>query len=602
VRSRTPDLYFIGEGCSDPTLVRAAKAVLATRGRTTAGLLAAAVACSPIAPDILVDEDLPAGSTRLQPPAPRDSTAPKDPALDDPLPPFRPSFGPAVPTHRPRLPEGGVNLSLANASDVPRVVVPGADVAVRVRVENRGFQDTPPCRVRVELWRNSEEEATRRHRLGQVYVPALDAGGAYEHTASLRVPDHLPSIDFVVEATVDPDDEIEETDESDNAWLLGATQLSRVKAEPSRLVFPASGPGCTSSRTFWLENHAAEPVQLEPLQLVGADQFDFRLVGATAPMTLPPAKQGIPSRVAVEALYEPLWPARHRARVLIEELAKPSEPVVVELEGRSDGEPSVQDQDAQASGPSLDIVLAVARSPSMAAEITELRAFLPTLLTRLTQQQALGRIAVVEADASQWPGFVPAADPNALTSIESQLSARPSTEAHYDLLAAVDARLHQRPDDLRPDAGLMVVFVSDRDDDSPGPVGDYVRGWWDLKVGADAQLQANAIITNHRCPGAAPRLASAVAMTQGHTSAVCDIDDYAALWQLRDPRFGMPTRFPLDDRPAPNTLRVWVAGEPVDVASGTWSVDPDEPAVVFRHGFQPMARQSVAFAYVPDCR
>lgn len=119
---------------------------------------------------------------------------------------------------------------------------------------------------------------------------------------------------------------------------------------------------------------------------------------------------------------------------------------------------------------------------------------------------------------------------------------------------------------LREDAELVVIVVSDEDDDSEAPVEHYVSLFSNLKpLSSPHGVKLNAIVPLPGCQGAdeiGARYIEAAALLGGQTRDYCDLQFTKQLQEIGAHTFGPPDRLYPTLPPEPSTLTVRRDGEP----------------------------------------
>jgi hypothetical protein len=166
------------------------------------------------------------------------------------------------------------------------------------------------------------------------------------------------------------------------------------------------------------------------------------------------------------------------------------------------------------------------------------------------------------------------------------------------------------PDDgnagfLRPDAKLVLLYVSDDDDESIPPEAFYEAFLWGLKGGDRTQISVNAIagpLDTTGCPlagGPAPRYLQMTQDTGGVFESICTPDWGASLRRIAGTALGPQLSFRLSAPPGVvSQISVSVNGQAV--ASG-WTYDANTQSVVFDLTSPPPAGAAVDVAYPLGC-
>jgi len=135
---------------------------------------------------------------------------------------------------------------------------------------------------------------------------------------------------------------------------------------------------------------------------------------------------------------------------------------------------------------------------------------------------------------------------------------------------------------LRPGAVLVVIFLSDENDQSAGGVGEYIDFLDQLKPNFPSGAKAwvahfiGSLSLSPEClqfgPDASPglRYMDLVAYSGGIDESICTADLSLALTNIRKQILELVTEFRLDREPVIETIRVWVNGIeiPNDIDNG----------------------------------
>lgn len=196
--------------------------------------------------------------------------------------------------------------------------------------------------------------------------------------------------------------------------------------------------------------------------------------------------------------------------------------------------------------------------------------------------------------------------------LEQVLAARACNGSAQGLeatLAAVDAAGDAF---RREEAALALVVISTRDDKSPERVASYT----DALV-AEQPVRMLAVVGEDggRCTGTEPgtRYAEAVSRIGGFRRSICGDDWGLASFFADEKRFGMPTRYPLESRPADENgdgaitdaageIEVRVDGELVPSGGAVaWRYDAARNVVIFAKDAVPGSDQRVEIGYRGGC-
>lgn len=167
----------------------------------------------------------------------------------------------------------------------------------------------------------------------------------------------------------------------------------------------------------------------------------------------------------------------------------------------------------------------------------------------------------------------------------------------------------------RDDASVSVIFVSDEEDASPGPIPEYVNAFFDLRGHRQREaFNASALTVTERADCDAEqyqqsalgtRYVETARLTGGISANLC-VDDFAQI--VRDLALTTSTMidtFVLQRKPALSSLLVIVDGVEVPCDDGQWRYDlvtrdgVDKPAIVFAPGQLPLPDADVVVEYRP---
>lgn len=558
-------------------------------------------ACDALSPDVVVGE-------RVSPPrdAPEAPDRPHTWEPADPLPaPVETS--PPIRFDRPQ-----VNLQLANVTDLPRTWVPGRSHAIGVEVSNDGDDRAPSTSIRLRLvtradWVDDIEVDT-------LILDALAPGETRVVQADVTLPDWAPSASFAFEAHVDPDDVVVETIESDNVWFGSVIDVSEVVVSPPRIDFGVAQLGCAERARLVIENQSRDRVILASVELdAGPNAEPFRMIGPRLPRTLSPAGED-GSQIEVDVEFDPSGLVEANTRIRVTTSEHRSQPLFVPLTGSGEIAPTTVDRDRQFFGPHVDFLLVVDHGAGMQTELDELRDHVGPWLAAMDAQSMQYQVGITLSDADLTGGALvgPVVDSEQLLRADNLRrvidSIRVDPEAPSPGLEAARLSLAHHAHWLRPYAGLVVVFASNRDDESEQTFDHYVREISAAKP-SDDMVAANAIVLDgsSRCAGYPPamRYIDVVQALNGRLDPVCDRDAFESLWALPHRGFGLKRRFELSRAPQGQTLSVRIDGTlepPIDgYGRDVWSFDRWGRVVTFTPQRTPGPGSVVDFEYVAHC-
>lgn len=158
---------------------------------------------------------------------------------------------------------------------------------------------------------------------------------------------------------------------------------------------------------------------------------------------------------------------------------------------------------------------------------------------------------------------------------------------------------------LRPEANLAVIYVSDDDDHSTQSVHGIRSSLQAVKSGHAGSVAAHALVAMP--PGCAEetenygeRYMELAAGTGGSSTSICDSDFEAAFSEIGVACFGDAATFHLEKPAKPETVQVLVDGASCD---GSWALSADVSSVVFDFDSAcfPAPGMAVVIRYVPLC-
>ncbi|MEM9115482.1 MAG: CARDB domain-containing protein [Myxococcota bacterium] len=568
-------------------------------------LAASTLACGDLTPDIYIDRP---ADDPTAPSAP-DSPVVGSPPTSDPRPlpaADRPSDGGA-----PRF-----DWAVEAIGQLPELLVPGQSADITFELRNEGEDAAPPTSVSIRLESGAPlgRLGQRRFELARISVPQLEADEAYRETVDVFIRTAVSPATYGLSTRVDPDDVHPETDESNNQWLHGSTRVSPIVLSQDRVNFGNGlAPGCTGLERVTVRNLSSQTVRFATTEPALAE---FQLV--RGPGLLAPGQTSV-----LQVHYRPQSEGVHTDRIEMTVDDQRGLPLSVELIGQSVDFPIRNETTEQAAGPSIDMLLVVADGPDMDEEWNELARFAPQVIDRLRDQEVAFRIAVARTGAAELlVGPVvdhrqPDATQHLLELLQRGAAESANAGENRELFATAD-RLIEGPLELRREAGLALVFLSNTDDASPAPAdcmagrpveACYRQRFIDAKSGLGGvhQVAVHGIFEDGSpsCgQDQAERLWHLASDLGGTINSVCEEDAFTALWQFNDARFGMPVDFTLQGTPIPDTAGVKVDGARVPAydflrAENVWWIN--DRTLHFIHGRQPTAAQSIDIEYLVRC-
>lgn len=280
----------------------------------------------------------------------------------------------------------------------------------------------------------------------------------------------------------------------------------------------------------------------------------------------------------------------------------------------------VWEEFVQASVPRLDILWVVDDTGSMAAEHEALASALPAFLDALGEAELAWQLGVVTTDVASEEAGVLRGNPWILTpttdGLDAALSeamtvgtggAEPTAGLGAAWLALTEPLASgENRGFRRDDAGLHVIVFSDGDDASEDLLGDDPSGAFvDFladeadRTGHDAVLSAVVGDRMTGCSSADGRALpgdtylDVAEATGGATSTICEPDLSGIASVLGRTAIEWTDRFPLQEAPADDDVRVEVDGLRLDEG---WSIEPEPPTLVFEEAPAPGAVIRVRYA------
>jgi cysteine-rich repeat protein len=396
-----------------------------------------------------------------------------------------------------------------------------------------------------------------------------------------------------------------------------------VAVTPSPLDFGTLPTGCAApiERTLSIRRVTPGNGTITAIELVNGTSTAFALSAAPAL----PATIAFLSAVDVAVTFAPAAAAFHHAELRIT-VDGQAAPLVVPIFGDGSATSGRTDSFDLARGP-LDVLFLVDDSASMGPAQTALAATIPDFTAALVASGTDFHLGVITTDmvdatkSGRLQGTPTVLDPTT-AELATVLTARvqpgitgSGTERGIDAMrAAVTPPIagNENAGFLRPDARLIVIYVSDEEDSSMNGIGETALA--DLRAAAGSGgFAIYPIVGPPAAPGctgpqgfagASPRWAELVARSPGSMRlAYCDAMS-VSVGAITDALFGA-TAFALSGDPRPETIAVSVGGTAVPEISMTgerlWSYDRVGNQVIFTAAGAPPAGATVAIDYVGWC-
>ena len=159
---------------------------------------------------------------------------------------------------------------------------------------------------------------------------------------------------------------------------------------------------------------------------------------------------------------------------------------------------------------------------------------------------------------------------------------------------------------LRPDAELHLIFVGDQDDASPMPIHYYASFLKSLKgfrfldrLRAFAIVGENGRRTSEGYLSSSPRYIRISQELGGFSDSLRTPNWASALSYLTQLVYRHPSRFRLEGKPHPSTIRVFVGGK--ELERKHWVYSPDTNAIQFGESAVPVAYSTFEIHYEEEC-
>ncbi len=383
---------------------------------------------------------------------------------------------------------------------------------------------------------------------------------------------------------------------------------ARIEVTPDSLEFDGIGIGCSFSKYVSVINVGSGSLEITDLEIVSSDdEFGVEL---DVPLDTPLAS-GTVARATVE--YAPVNETGDTASLFIRSNDPVTPEVHVGITGSFVGTALVENEFMQVDTPSVDVLWVLDNSSSMADEQDFLKSVIPTFLDVAVPPDWLLHLAVVTTDSNHLRGT-----PHYLSTDMPDVSDQFSELIAVGTDGSDDTRGLEMGTQaitpplgapggindgfLREPAGLLIVDVSDSDDESPDTVSAYVNLFQSLLVDPD---QVRIVTVTGGIAGctsaiatadAAPRYVQAAGDSGGVDLSICDATWMDGLATLDWEELGWRWTFELSQEPDQDTIEVEVDG--VVVTEG-WSYSETYNAVKFDEAGLPEAGVGVVVRYAP---
>ncbi len=414
-----------------------------------------------------------------------------------------------------------------------------------------------------------------------------------------------------------------------------------IEILPMEMAFGAVTLGCNSAeRLLSVYNLSAQLLTIDAIQLADPADPSFELVQAPSC----PASLASGSSAEVVLRYHPQDQQAHGGVLQLVAQSDGLGTLMVPLLGQGTTETDQTDVFIQPQQPKTDVLFVIDNSGSMDWAQTELIAAFPAFLEQATNLGAAFHIGVIATEVNTAetgfgdpprdivPGVLVQApgqpriitnatpDPVAALADNANLGTCCSDEQEAGLGAAwmaLSAPLAEDPaanaNFRRRDARLVIVVLSDEQDQSRGPTDFYVEAFRSPGVADDPNAVQLAAIVGDAPAGCGNDLADSGSRyievadrTGGRFISICTADWAGAMSALGAEAFGDKRAYALS-RPAENaTPAVTVEGQPVDRCPTPdcpdgWTYRPEANSVVFGADAIPAPGSEIAINYSAAC-
>lgn len=523
-----------------------------------------------------------------------DTSLPPDAGLPD-VSPLEPDSGP-----RP-----GVDLVVTPyAGDCP-VSPQYAEPRFEVTVSNQGDQGSAAFTLRLVACPGGCRAGASGTTLFEARLPGgLAPGGARTFAEPMPTLPASPVGAWQLQFVADAEDEVPEVDESNNRSALYELH-NGLRATPLHLELGSACVAQTVNGALRLENVGTEPVELQALTTLSATTE----LGTSVAL---PVTLAAGSMIDLPVSYTPADPGRDEASFWIRTSASVCD-LVVSAAGTGVAGPAQSEVLQQRAQPRIDALVILDSSCSMNDEQPLVQTQLPRLLSDLVGAGVDFHLGLTTTDVDPGgpggrllgaPSYLDSSTPDGAAVWASRIAVGTSGSGFDQGLEAARLALSAplvTTDNLgflRQDASLLVLFVSDEDDASSGPVGDYLDFLEGLKTDGE-QLRANTItpLPGSNCGDVGARYLELVDDTDGAAAEICGADWGDALTQLTARGLGLRRSFELSSGDAP--AEVLVDGAPVP--STAYVYDPASRQLSFVPAAIPAAGATVEARFPTSC-
>ncbi len=420
-------------------------------------------------------------------------------------------------------------------------------------------------------------------------------------------------------------------------FLQGQGVRSAIEVIPSEVKFGVITVGCASlERTVTIYNTGGASLNITKIYTdpPGAGQ------PASGPFTItsmPPLPAALPGggSVQMKVKYRPPDAKTHNALLVIESDAQNAAIMTVPLSGQGTTDSHQTDHFTQLSQPMVDVLWMIDDSCSMGDKQQNVSDQSQTFFQRATQLNTDFHLAVVTTDMDNpnesgrfqsrngAPKIITPSTPNPVQAFSDDALLGTNGLGTEKGLAAVHAALTDpllsdpaaNAGFLRQDAKLVVIAVSDEDDQSSATVDFYVDFLKNIKgfhnadlmsfssiVGYDESTKKAASCTSTSTGGQAvpgPRYVEVTNRTNGIARSICSTDWGKIADDLGLNAFGAKSQFFLTREAVPSSIVVHVNGQ--QVSQPAWSYDAPSNSIIFDASSVPPQGATIDVDYDTVC-
>ncbi len=381
------------------------------------------------------------------------------------------------------------------------------------------------------------------------------------------------------------------------------TQPSEVDFGPTRLECSAG------SRKLTVHNAGQTATRVQSVTLTSTQTQEFQITRTLSPGT----ELGRETSTSVEVSYRPVDEGADTSEleIVLEDFPYP---LVVPLSGQGALNPQAEDAFEQVRSREIDVLFVIDNSCSMADDQAALAANFNAFIRSAKLRDVDFQIGVTTTTLHPIAGalvgpVLTSKTPNLETAFRQQANVgitgsgiEPGLAAMAGAFSLADSGHQPNASLFRPAAGLVVVIVSDEDDQSRGSPLFYFnvlrnRGASGLLTAMVTGQRAGCNRQNPLSARPAPRYEDFSALSGGLSESICS-DWSSTLANIGDAAFGLRGSFRLERAAEP--------GDPIEVridgvlaAMDAWSYDPAIQSIVFQS--PPKEGSSIQVRYTPAC-